>query len=100
MTRVFSDSVLVKARDYLATGHVHPDAQAEDMWWVQSGNLMNTQPYRVQIVMNGDLIKTRTCTCEHGKNASGEASCSHVAAALIRHKELNKEEEVISNDGE
>jgi uncharacterized Zn finger protein len=93
MTRVFSDPVLAKARDYLTHGHVHRDDQAEQVWWVQSADL-NTRPYRVQVVMNGDLILTRTCTCEHGKNAQGSAACSHVAAALIRQKDQEREAEI------
>lgn len=91
MTRVFSDAVLAKARNYLNTGHVHPDAEAENVWWVQGADLMNTRPYRVQIVRDGDLIRTRTCTCEHGKNTQGAATCSHVAAALIRQKQIERE---------
>jgi uncharacterized Zn finger protein len=91
MTRVFSDAVLAKSRSYLANGHVHRDAEAENMWWVQGADLMNSRPYRVQVVMDGDLILTRTCTCEHGKNAGGSATCSHVAAALIRKQQIDKE---------
>lgn len=82
-----SESVIAKAKRYLAEGRVMQDAEDESIWWVEGSR--QGAPYRVQIVVDasGDVL-SRQCTCRHGKAALGVAQCSHVVASLARLKEV------------
>lgn len=82
-----SDAVLAKAKRYLAEGRVMQDAIDESIWWVEGSR--QGAPYRVQIVVLEDgTVRSRNCTCRHGKAVLGVAQCSHVVAALARLKEV------------
>lgn len=82
-----SEFVLAKARRYLAEGRVMQDAEDESVWWIEGSR--QGAPYRVQIVVLADgTVRSRQCTCRHGKAALGVAQCSHVVAALARLKEI------------
>lgn len=82
-----SEFVLAKAKKYLADGRVMQDATDESIWWVEGSR--QGAPYRVQVVVLEDgTVRSRNCTCRHGKAALGVAQCSHVVAALARLKEV------------
>lgn len=76
-----SDAVLAKAKRYVDEGRVMQDAVDESVWWVEGSR--QGAPYRVQVVVLADgTVRSRNCTCRHGKAALGIAQCSHVVAAL------------------
>jgi uncharacterized Zn finger protein len=79
----FSAAVLEKAKK-LSDELVKQDEKYPLIWWVTGSGL---NMYRVQIGMEGRVIHYATCTCPHGLNASGESSCYHVAAVLMRLRE-------------
>jgi uncharacterized Zn finger protein len=81
-----SEGVMAKARKYLAEGRVMQDAEDDSVWWIEGSR--QGAPYRVQIVVDGDgAVRSRMCTCTHGKNALGAAQCSHVVAAATKMQE-------------
>lgn len=81
-----SEGVIAKARKYLAEGRVMQDALDDSVWWIEGSR--QGAPYRVQIVLDGDgTVRSRMCTCTHGKNALGAAQCSHVVAAATKMRE-------------
>lgn len=83
MTVTLSAAVQAKARKYLAEGRVMQDAEDDSVWWIEGSR--QGAPYRVQIVVDGNgNVRSRMCTCTHGKNALGAAQCSHVVAAATR----------------
>lgn len=83
-----SEGVMAKARKYLAEGRVMQDAEDETVWWIEGSR--QGAPYRVQIVVDGDgTVRSRQCTCRHGKAALGAAQCSHVVAAATRMQEAS-----------
>jgi uncharacterized Zn finger protein len=84
-----SDAVLAKAKKYVAEGRVMQDANDDSIWWVEGSR--QGAPYRVQVVVLADgTVRSRNCTCRHGKAALGVAQCSHVVAALARLKEVRE----------
>lgn len=88
MTVHLSEAVMAKARKYLAEGRVMQDATDDSVWWIEGSR--QGRPYRVQIVADADgNVRSRQCTCTHGKNALGAAQCSHVVAAATRMKEAS-----------
>lgn len=81
-----SEGVMAKARKYLAEGRVMQDAEDDSVWWIEGSR--QGAPYRVQIVADADgNVRSRMCTCTHGKNALGAAQCSHVVAAATLMQE-------------
>lgn len=81
-----SEGVMAKARKYLAEGRVMQDAEDDSVWWIEGSR--QGAPYRVQIVADADgNVRSRQCTCTHGKNALGAAQCSHVVAAATKMQE-------------
>jgi uncharacterized Zn finger protein len=84
VTLEFSTQVLEKAKKF-SDEDVRQDPTYSTVWWVQGSA---EYPYRVQIGLVGWSIQYVTCTCPHGlKQGVGEASCSHVAAVLMRLRE-------------
>lgn len=78
-----SEGVLAKAAKYLAEGRVMQDAVDDSVWWIEGSE--RGRPYRVQIVLDADgTVRSRQCTCRHGKAALGAAQCSHVVAAATK----------------
>src|SRR3546814_17305446 len=73
------EAVMAKARKYLREGRVMKDAVDDSVWWIEGSRV--GAPYRVQIVLDeAGNVRSRQCTCPHGKNAQGAATCSHVVA--------------------
>lgn len=87
MSATLSEAVMAKARKYLAEGRVMQDALDDSVWWVEGSEM--GRPYRVQIIVDEEgFVRSRQCTCRHGKAALGVAQCSHVVASLVRLKEM------------
>lgn len=89
---MLSEHVKHKAREYVALGAVLQDAKDDSVWWVQPRD-PTAKPYRVALVIQGDDVVSRSCTCRHGQASLGGAKCSHVVAALIRVKKSKSDEE-------
>lgn len=86
MTVHLSEAVMAKARKYLAENRVMQDAADDSVWWIEGSR--QGAPYRVQIVLDdAGNVRSRQCTCTHGKNALGAAQCSHVVAAATKMQE-------------
>lgn len=80
----FSDSVLDKARDYLADGRVRRDSGSRGVFWVRGSDPL--RPYRVQTDADPDRQRASwiACTCPHGSRlGAGSATCSHAVAVLL-----------------
>lgn len=62
------------------------DKDHPEVWWVNS--LHSEAVYRVQTYEDGWI----TCTCVHGLNNPGQATCYHVQAVEKKLSETRREE--------